>query len=133
MSRCDCLNIGNAFRDGSAFQHIVEGVEEQMVVFADEHFRKTDWHPDNLRLCKPGEWNDRMLIETVLSRGAIALQAFRVLTSVCHFKKVMHRAWDYFKARLSFTMALFNILVQWHGLEPNEDGFVLLSIADFSL
>ena len=116
---CDTANV----YDGSAFQHIVEGVYEQMVVFADEHFRKTDWHPDNLRLCKPGEWNDRMLIETVLS----------MLTSVCHFKKVMHRAWDYFKARLGFTMALFNILVRWHGLAPNEDGFVLLSIADFSL
>lgn len=116
---CDTANV----YDGSAFQHVVEGVCEQMVVFADEHFRKNDWHPDNLRLCKPGEWNNRMLIETVLS----------MLTSVCHFKKVMHRAWDYFKARLSFTMALFNILVQWNGFLPTEDGFVLLSIADFSI
>jgi hypothetical protein len=30
-------------------------------------------------------------------------------------------------------MALFNILVQWNGLEPDEDGFVHLSIADFSI
>ena len=53
--------------DGSAFQHIVEGVEDKMVVFADDAFRKHDWHPSNLRLCQPGEWNVRMLIETVLS------------------------------------------------------------------
>lgn len=116
---CDTANV----YDGSAFQHIVEGVAEQMVVFADEAFRKKDWHPENLRLCQPGEWNVRMLIETVLS----------MLTLVCHFKKIMHRAWEYFKARLGFTMALFNVLVQWYGLPADEDGFVALSIADFSL
>jgi len=43
-----------------------------------------------------------MLVETVLS----------MLTLVCHFKKVMHRVWAYFHARLAFTMAAFNILVQ---------------------
>jgi len=30
-------------------------------------------------------------------------------------------------------MAAFNILVQWHGLQPNTAGFVSLSIAGFSL
>ena len=49
------------------------------------------------------------------------------------FKKVMHRVWSYFTMRLGFTMALFNILVQWHGLESDENGFVPLSIAEFSL
>lgn len=116
---CDTANV----YDGTAFQHIVEGVENAMVVFADEGFQKNDWHPENLRLCKPGEWNGRMVIETVLS----------MLTYVCHFKKVMHRVWSYFKTRLGFTLAVFNILTQWHGLQPNEDGFVSLSIADFSL
>ena len=88
---CDTANV----YDG--IQHIVEGVENAMVVFADEGFQKNDWHPENLRLCKPGEWNVRMLIETVLS----------MLTYVCHFKKVMHRTWTAFKTRLGFTMALF--------------------------
>jgi hypothetical protein len=31
------------------------------------------------------------------------------------------------------TMALFSILVQWHGLQPDDEGFVHLSIAEFSL
>jgi hypothetical protein len=53
--------------------------------------------------------------------------------SQSHFKKVMHRAWAYFHARLAFTMAAFNVLVQWHGLRPNAYGFVPLSIAEFSL
>ena len=65
----------------------------------------------------------RLLVETVLS----------MLTLVCHLKKVMHRGWGYFQARLAFTMAAFNVLVQWHGLEPYASGFVPLSIAEFSL
>ena len=66
---------------------------------------------------------NRMLVETVLS----------MLTLVCHVKKVMHRGWAYFQARLAFTMAAFNVLVQWHGLHPDASGFVPLSIAEFSL
>jgi hypothetical protein len=55
------------------------------------------------------------------------------LTTMCHFKKVGHRVWAYFQARLAFTMAMFNILVQWQGLQPDETGFVHLPIAQFSL
>jgi hypothetical protein len=55
------------------------------------------------------------------------------LVSQCHVKKVMHRGWAYFQARLAFTMAAFNVLVQWHGLRPHASGFVSLSIAEFSL
>ena len=46
---------------------------------------------------------------------------------------MIHRVWSYIKMRLRITMALFNIFVQWHGLEPDENGFVPLSIAEFSL
>jgi hypothetical protein len=53
--------------------------------------------------------------------------------SQSHFKKVMHRAWASFQARLAFTMAAFNVLVQWQGLLPNASGFVPLSMAEFSL
>jgi len=116
---CDTANV----YDGSAFQELVDGVANQMVVFSDEGFAKKDWHPTNLKLCKRGEWNCRMMVETILS----------MLTTVCHFKKVSHRVWTYFESRLAYTMALFNILVQWHGLQPDEDGFVRLSIAEFSL
>jgi hypothetical protein len=50
-----------------------------------------------------------------------------------HFKKVMHWGWAYFHARLACTMAAFNVLGQWHGLQPTVSGFVSLSIAGFSL
>ena len=109
--------------DGSRFQHIVDNVTDQMVVFADQGFTKVDCHPVNLRICPRGQWNDRMLIETILP----------MLTGVCHLKKVAHRCWAYFKTRLAFTMALFNLLVQWDGLPSNSDGFVPLSMAQFTL
>lgn len=71
--------------DGSAFQEMVDDVADEMVVFSDEHFKKKDWFPTNLKVCPRGTWNDRMIVETVLS----------MLTVVCHFKKVGHRAWRY--------------------------------------
>jgi hypothetical protein len=90
---------------------------------SDTGFHAAEWDPANLKLCWRGEWNDRILVETVLS----------MLTLVCHFKMVMHRVWAYFQARLAFTMVAFNVLVQLYGLVPNVDGFVPLSIAEFSL
>jgi hypothetical protein len=109
--------------DGSAFQELVDSVADVMLVFSDTAFEKNDWHPTNLKPCKRGEWNTRMLIETVLS----------MLTTTCHIKKMAHRVWSYFESHVGYTMALFNILVQWYGLQPDEDGFVHLSIAEFSL
>ena len=79
--------------------------------------------PAILTLCQRSTWQDGIVVETVLSR----------LTLVMHCKKVMHRGWAYVQARLAFTMAAFNVLVQWHGFEPNASGFVPLSIAEFSL
>jgi len=116
---CDTANV----YDGAAFQALVDDVADQMVVFADMSFEKKDWHPTNLRLCKRGEWNVRMVVETVLS----------MLTYICDFKHSGHKVWAYFETKLDFTMALFNILVQWHGFQPDETGFVPLSIAEFSL
>jgi hypothetical protein len=116
---CDTANV----YDGSAFQHLVDGVADQMLVFSDTGFEKKDWQPTNLKICQRGEWNTRMMVETVLS----------MLTTVCHFKRLGHRVWAYLHSRLAYTMALFNILVQWHGLVPDEHGVVQLSIAEFSL
>ena len=94
-----------------------------MIVLSDTAFHAAAGDPANLKLCRRGEWEDRILVETVLS----------MLTLVCHVKKVMHRVWTYFQARLAFTMAAFNVLVQWQGFQPNAYGFVPLSMAEFSL
>src|SRR2546422_2450511 len=115
---CDTANVAD-----NTFQWLIRQFEERMIVLSDTAFHAAEGDPTNLKLCRRGEWEDRILVETVLS----------MLTLVCHFKKVMHRGWEYFHARLAFTMAAFNVLVQWHGFLPNVSGFVPLSIAELSL
>ena len=105
------------------FQWRIRQFEERMIILSDTAFQAAEGEPANLKLCQRGEWQDRMLVETVLS----------MLTLVTPFKKVMHRVWAYFHARLAFTMAAFTVLAQWHGFQPNASGFVPLSIAEFSL
>ncbi len=115
---CDTANVAD-----NTFQPLVRQFEDQMIIFGDTGLHAAADDPKNLKVCRRGERNDRMLIETVLS----------MLTLVCHFKKVMHRVWAYFQTRLAFTMAAFNLLVQWHGMPADEDGFVPITIAEFSL
>jgi hypothetical protein len=115
---CAAANVAD-----NAFQWLIRQVDGRMIVLSDKGFHAAEGDPSNLKLCPRGEWQDRMLVETVLS----------MLTLVCHFKKVMHRGWAYFQARLAFTMAAFHVLVQWHGLQPTTLGFAPLSMAAFSL
>jgi len=123
------------------FHPLIKRFEEEMIVIADHGFysakgargygkrRRKEWaepndaNPSNLVISRVNQWNARMLIETV----------FSMLTGVCHLKKVGHRGWSYFRARLAYTVALFNTLAQWNALVPDENGFVHLSIAQFSL
>jgi len=108
---------------GTAFQDLVDRNQEFMALFMDEDFEKVDWHSANLKICHPGEWNSRMIVETVLS----------MLTLVNHFKRIMHRKWAYLKSRLAFTMAMFNILIEWDDLQVDEFGSVHFSLAPVSL
>ncbi len=107
----------------SAFPPLIEAFEGEMIVLSDGGFHAKEGDPANLKLCERGRWNTRMLVETVLS----------MLTGVCHLKKVLHRTWAAFQARLAFTLATFNLLVQWQGLQPDAHGFIHLSLAEFSL
>ena len=63
-----------------------------------------------------------MLVETV----------FSMLTTVFHTKHMEHRVWAYLRARVAWTMAVFNILAQW-GMEIDDNDMIRLSIAEFSL
>jgi hypothetical protein len=107
----------------ATFHPLLAQFDEQMVVLADSHFHAHDGEPANVKICARGTWPERMLIETVLS----------VLTRICQLKQVGHRVWTYFQARLAVTVAVFNRLADWHGLQPDEQGIVHLSIAEFSL
>ncbi len=78
--------------------------------------------PATRKVCPRGTWNTRMLEEPVLS----------MLTTVFQSKKVGHRVWADFRARLASLMAAFNILARW-SMEVDEHNMVRLSIAALSL
>ncbi len=107
----------------SEFLPLVEQVREKMIVLADTGFRRRKNQPENLKICRRGEWNDRMLIETI----------FSLLSQVCKLKHLRQRVWAYFEMRLAYTVALFNLLQQWNGLNFDENGVSHLSLAEFSL
>jgi len=105
------------------FSPLVARFVEEMIVLPDQGFHARTGDRAHMKVCRKGEWNVRMRVETVLS----------MLTAVCHFKHMRHRLWACFQAHLAFAMALFTILVQWHGLEADEHGCIHFSIAAFSL
>lgn len=105
------------------FLPLVEAVSDKTIVLADIGFRRKINQPKNLKVCRRGEWNDRMLIETI----------FSLLSQVCRLKHLRQRVWAYFEMRLGFTVALFNLLQRWNGLNFDENGVSHLSLAEFSL
>src|SRR5437870_2545134 len=68
----------------NTFQGLIRQFEERMIVLSDMGFHAAEGDPTHLKLCLRGEWEDRMLVETV----------FSMLTLVSHFKKVLHRVWE---------------------------------------
>jgi hypothetical protein len=65
----------------TTLQWLIRQFEERMIVLSDTAFHAAEGDPANRKLCQRGAWEDRMLVETVLS----------MLTLVCHGKKVMQR------------------------------------------
>jgi hypothetical protein len=107
----------------AVFHPLIAEFADDMVVFTDMGFHAKSGDPPNMKPCPRNTWNVRMVVETVLA----------LLTRVCQLKKLSQRRWPYVLARLSFTMALFNLLVQWDGLPVDDGGHILLSMAQFSL
>lgn len=106
-----------------AFRALIADFQDELVILTDTAFHGATGDPPNQKVCKRGTWNMRMVVETVLS----------MLTTVCRLKKVSQRTWAGVRARLAYTMAVFNILVLWDGIPVGDDGIVHLSIAQFSL
>ena len=115
--------IATANVSDQTFLPLVEAVREKMIVLADNGFRRRTGQPENLKICSRGAWNDRMLIETI----------FSLLSQVCKLKHLRQRVWAYFEMRVAFTVALFNLLQQWNGLNFDKNGVSHLSLAEFSL
>lgn len=107
----------------NAFHDLIAEFADEMIILGDTGFHAKDGDPPNLKVCKRGRWNVRMVVEQVLS----------MLTTVCHLKKLRHRTWTGFTTRLAFTLAVFNVLVDWDGVRVARDGTIHLSMAQFSL
>jgi hypothetical protein len=105
------------------FLDFFEAYDGEAILLADWGFRCADGVPDNVKLCKKGTWNDRMVVET----------SFSMITVVCKAKKIHHRLEQYIDARLAYTVAMFNVCLNlFHQLHPEESVFKM-SIAEFSL
>jgi hypothetical protein len=104
------------------FHPLIAQFGDTMIVLTDTGFQAKTGDPVHMKVCQRGTWNGRMLVETV----------FSLLTTVFHGKKLRQRVWEYFHARVAWTMAAFNLLAQW-GLEVDDHNFIHLSIAEFSL
>src|SRR5262249_11820181 len=87
--------------DANAFAPLIARYEDRMIVLADCNFHKSPFHrkddpdPANLKICPRGVWNQRRLIETVLSMFA----------GVCSLSRLRERAWTYVRAYLAFAAA----------------------------
>jgi hypothetical protein len=106
-----------------AFQPLIAEFASEMLILGDQGFHAAAGDPPNLIVCKKGQRNYRMVVETF----------FSLLTGVMHFKRQAHRSWDAVAAHIGYALAAFSLLVQWHGLPTDGDGFLRLPIAQFSL
>ena len=109
--------------DANAFSPLIEKYAGRMIVLADSNFHKSPYHrktddqdPPNVKICQRGWWNQRRLIETVLS----------MLENVCQLKKLKERTWPMLRAHMGFVAAAFNILTKW-------TDHVELALAQFTL
>ena len=116
----DCANSNV---HDQAFQPLLACYDGQMIILADTGFHRAKGDPANVKICRRGQWNVRMIVETV----------FSMMSVVWRTKEMRHRVWDGFEAHLAYTMAAFNIIAQWNGLQPDDQGRTHLSIAQFTL
>ena len=106
------------------FLPLVKELEGETITLSDLGFACAEGIPENLKLCPKGRWNERRLIETILS----------MVTGVCHLKHLFHRVGRYLQAHPAYLAALFNLLLALnHHLNPNASPEDLLHIAQYAL
>jgi len=60
-------------------QWLIRQVDGRMIVLSDTAFHAAEGDPANLTLCRWGEWEDRILVETVLSMLTVVLHCKRTI------------------------------------------------------
>ena len=105
------------------FAPVAAPFADETITLADRGFAAVD-RPSNLKLCARGQWNERMLIETVLS----------LVHRVCRLKYLWHRARPYLQMHLAYVAALFNALLALNEqLDPTPDAVPWPHIAQYTL
>lgn len=99
----------------SRFNEMVKDYQDEMVVLADSGFRQSEGGPENMHICKRGEWNDRYLVENI----------FRWMTDIFNTKKIYHRTEQAIHMRMSAIAAAFNILLRMNNYCPSMTWFAL--------
>jgi len=85
----------------------------------DQGFKKKVGTPESFKICRKGQWNERMGVETL----------FSLWTRILNMKKSFHRTKEGFRAKIAYLAALTNIIVG-----KNEKlGFAKLSMVQWSL
>ena len=115
---CNTANVHD-----QTFLPLLAQYDGQMIVLADTGFHRAKGDSANVKICRRGQWNVRMAVETTFSMMSVVWGA----------KAMRHRAWDGFEANLAYTITAFDILTRWNGLEPDPQGRTHRSIAHFTL
>ena len=106
-----------------AFNPLTASFDQQTIALHDPGCRDKRGVPANIKSCKKGTWNERMVVEP----------SFSMLTVVCSAKQFFHRVVDYIWSHCAYLTAMFNVLYAvFHQLHPDQCPF-MLSIAEFSL
>lgn len=105
------------------FAPVAAPFQNGTLTLADTGFNAVD-RPPNIKLCRRGEWNERMLVETM----------FSLVRRVCRLKYLWHRTRPYLEMHLAYVAALFNALLALNQhLEPPSDEPRWPHIAQYAL
>lgn len=102
-------NVGEAVGWGWApanehdqgFRPIAIQFDGETITLTDSGFVKANAEPCNIKLCRRGEWNERMLIETI----------FSLFTTLFHTKKMRQRVETHINGHLAYLTAALNLLL----------------------
>ena len=105
FGRITGFEVDGANVHDTRFHPLIETVKDRMIVLGDGGFHARQGDPQNLKICRKGSWNERMVIETL----------FSLFTTVLGLKKLAHRLLEPLKARLAYTCAVCNLCFDWSG------------------
>jgi hypothetical protein len=108
-----CWDTANA--QDNTFRELALAYKDETIAFSDLGFRKQGCAAENFHYCQKGEWNDRYLIECVLSW----------MTEKFHAKHLYHRVDEYLEMRLGALAAAFNILFKMNDYQYTMTWFEL--------